>query len=331
VDESVKSDVVVVAYRSGDHLRGCVEPLCRENDIRVVVVDNACPEDSTATVADLPLEIVHMGRNAGFAAGCNAGAARGSGEAILFLNPDARISPSDVRLLASRLASHPARGAIAPRVINSTGELDLTMRREPSLGSALGEALFLHHVFRRSDWPTEFVRTGYDEPREADWVQGAAVMVRRDVFEQIGGFDERFFLYSEDADLGTRMRAAGYALRYEPEATAHHVGAASGKRDWPPLNIAARITYVRLHSRGPRYIAFRIAFVLNELLRLPLAARRSREDLQGRLRGLRVALGAERSPAHELVSPPARAARTNWTSPAPASTVRAREDGPLDR
>jgi GT2 family glycosyltransferase len=297
------TDVVTVAYRSGAHLRSAVEPLCNQPDIRVTVVDNDCPDDSASTVSDLPAEIVRMGRNAGFAAGCNAGAARGSGNLILFLNPDATISPDDVRLLASCLEANSPRGAVAPRVFNAAGNLELTMRRDPSLASAFGEALFLHHLFPRRAWPTESVRTGYNQPRDADWVQGSVLMVRRDVFEQLGGFDEHYFLYSEDADLGTRLRRAGYALRYEPAATAQHVGAASGRRDWPPLNVSARITYARLHSSGLRYAAFRIAYILHQLVRMPIAAGRSREDLRGRMQALGVALGIDRSSATKLLSP----------------------------
>jgi GT2 family glycosyltransferase len=308
------TDVVTVAYRSGVHLRTAVEPLCGQPDIHVIVVDNDCPDDSTSTIRDLPVEVLRMGRNSGFAAGCNAGAARGSGDSILFLNPDATISPEDLRLLASTLAAHPSRGAVSPRVLGPAGELEFTMRHEPSLRSAFGEALFLHRVLRRAAWPTEFVRGGYDEARDADWVQGSAVLVRRQAFERLGGFDERYFLYSEDADLGRRLRRAGYTVRYEPAATAHHVGAASGRRDWPPLNVSARITYARLHSGGPRYAAFRAAFVLYQLLRMPIAAVRSREELRGRLGALRVALGVERARAQELVSPASR----GTPSPPPA-------------
>src|SRR5690242_5994554 len=108
----MRTDVVIVAYRSAGHLRACVEPLCGQPDVNVVVVDNDCPERSPDTVRDLSLTIVDMGRNAGFGAGCNAGAAAGRGDAILFLNPDARIDAAGVRALAARMEDLPAVGAI---------------------------------------------------------------------------------------------------------------------------------------------------------------------------------------------------------------------------
>jgi len=286
-------DVIVVAYRSSAHLRRCVEPLCGQPDLRVVVVDNACPERSTSTIDDLPVEIVVMGRNAGFAGGSNAGARVGVGEAILFLNPDARITPPNVSLLASRLAVNPTFGAVGPRVLSPTGKVELSMRRAPRLRSAFGEALFLHHVVRQAAWPTEFVRGGYERPTDAEWLIGAVLLVRRSAFEAIGGFDERVFLYSEDTDLCARLRERGFVVWYEPAATAEHEGGGSAPRPaQAALYAEARVLYARLHERGVRYAAFRAACALHELLRLPVAAMRSTMHLRARLGALAASLRA---------------------------------------
>jgi N-acetylglucosaminyl-diphospho-decaprenol L-rhamnosyltransferase len=293
-------DVVVVAYRSATHLRACVEPLCGQPDITVIVVDNACPEGSLSTIDDLRVRVVEMGRNAGFAAGCNAGAAAGSADAILFLNPDAQMTSDHVHVLADVLERDRECGAVGPRILfQETGETQHSMRRGPSVAAAFAEALFLHHVFRHSEWATEDVRRGYDEPRrDPTWLIGAALCVRRSAFEQLGGWDERFFMYSEDTDLGTRLRRAGWVLRYEPMAHALHAGSASTSRSSQPVMRAeARVAYVRLHERGARYIAFRIAFVLYELLRVPIAATRSLRQARARLAALAVALAPPRSSA----------------------------------
>ncbi len=284
-------DVVIVAYRSSAHLRPCVEQLCHEADLHVIVMDNACPERSAETVKDLPIQTVAIGENVGFAAGSNAGAKRGHSEAILFLNPDAVMGPDDVRALARQLTLHPDCAAVGPRIFDPGGSLRLSMRRLPRLRSAFGEALFLHHFFRRARWATEFVRSGYGAPAYAEWLSGAALCVRRRAFEAIGGFDERFFLYSEDTDLGKRLCEAGLRLRYEPSATAVHVGAASAPGPGQAaLKLRARLLYARIHERGARYFGFRIAYALHECLRIPLAAARSRLDLQARLQALRIAL-----------------------------------------
>ena len=283
-------DVVVVAYRSARYLRRCVAPLCAEEDFHVVVVDNACPEHSLATVDGLPVEIVEMGRNAGFGAGCNAGAARGSADAILFLNPDARMSPANVRLLADRLASDPSLAAVGPRMLEADGTRQLTIRREPRLASAFGEALLLHHLFPDSEL-TEIVRSGYETTQDAEWLGGAVLCVRRTAFEQIGGFDERFFMYSEDIDLGRRLRAAGYRLLYDPAAVADHEGGGSTPESRNPvLRANARIAYAAIHEPRSRYAAFRLAIALHELVRLPLAATRSSAAFRERAEALLAAV-----------------------------------------
>jgi len=285
-------DVVTIAYRSGRYLRACVEPLSRTPGVRTIVVDNACPEHSAETVADLDVRLVRMSRNVGFAAGCNAGAAAGSGDVILFLNPDAEMRPSEVEGLGELFDEDPTLGAIGPRILEASGEVQPSMRRTPRLLAAFGEALFLQHLFRRSAWPTEIVRAGYGEARSSEWLSGAVLCVRRVAFEQVGGFDERFFMYCEDTDLCLRLRRAGFEVRYDPAATAMHVGGGSAPR---PLQAAQRVSgrllYARLHESGFRYLAFRAAFVLFELLRLPVGAVRSSSHLQGRLDALLVTLG----------------------------------------
>lgn len=294
----MRVDVVVVAYRSTEHLRSCVEPLSRLEGVSVFVVDNDCPENSVGTVADLPLEVVRMGFNAGFGAGCNAGAARGSGDAILFLNPDARIDREGIEALVDRLDSDHRCGAVGPRIVDESGDLHLSMRRAPRIGSAFGEALFFHRLLPRAGWATEFVRSGYGAAKPAEWISGAVLCVRRSAFARIGGFDERFFMYSEDADLCARLHSAGYGVWYDPAATAVHVGGVSAPaRRQMVLKARARGQYVSLHSEGVRRFAFRAAFALYEALRVPIAAVRSRAHARGRLEAL-----------SEIVSGPARPA-----------------------
>ena len=287
------TDVVVVAYRSAEHLRACVAPLCEEPAISVVVVDNACPEKSVETIRDLPLRVVEMGHNAGFAAGCNAGAAAGTSKAILFLNPDARVTADHVNVLAQTIERDPACGAAGPRILfRDSGKTQYSIRRRPTVASAFAEALFLHHVFRDSRWATEDVRDGYDRPvADAAWLIGAALCVRREAFEQVGGWDERFFMYGEDTDLGLRLREQGWRLRYEPSAIVQHAGRASSTNSTQVIDRAeSRLTYAQAHEHGLGYLGFRVAFVVYELLRIPIAATRSLQLARARLKALAITL-----------------------------------------
>ncbi len=243
------------------------------------------------TVRDLDVRTVDMGRNAGFAAGCNAGVALGDAPAILFLNPDARMTPEALQTLTETLDRHPECAAVGPRLVGVRGETQFSLRRAPRVRSAFGEALFLHRVLPSAAWSSEIVRTGYDTAQEVEWLIGAALLVRRAAFEEIGGFDERLFMYSEDADLCARLRDRGYTLRYEPSAVVSHEGAASAPRPaQAPVLASARIAYARLHERGVRYLAFRIAFALEELLRLPVAMCRSGFHLRARAHAFRIAV-----------------------------------------
>jgi N-acetylglucosaminyl-diphospho-decaprenol L-rhamnosyltransferase len=295
--DNLDVDVVVVAYRSAAHLRACVEPLAGAAGLHVVVVDNACPERSPSLVSDLPVDIVKMGFNAGFGAGCNAGARRGYGKAILFLNPDARIAPGDVLRLARRLSRDTFAGACGPRITDSSGRTSPTMRRLPRLKTAFAEALFLHHLLPRTSWVSEIVRTGYDTRTAAEWLSGAVLCVRRAAFEQVGGFDERFFLYCEDTDLCFKLRRAGYHVWYEANVPASHEGGASAPSPGQAsLKVAARMTYVGIHAGKSRYLGFRVASALYELLRLPIALARSPAHFRGRAAALATTLGLS-SPA----------------------------------
>ena len=274
------------------------------------VADNGCPDDSTATVADLPLEIVRMGGNLGFGAACNAAAERGDGQAILFLNPDAQVDPG---ALGPLLRAGRA-GASGPLVRDFADEIHLSVRRDPRLRSTFAEALFLHHVVPRASWATELVHDGYDVRHAAEWLSGAALCVDREAFERVGGFDESFFLYSEDADLCRRLRAAGFSVTYEPATAARHEGGASAPSPGQAaLKAYARVHYARVHERGARYAAFRVGFALHELMRLPVALARSRAELHGRFAALRATLGVR--PA----APPSRVPSTTRERSEPTS------------
>ena len=286
----MRLDVVVVAYRSAAHLRACVAPLCGDDRISVFVVDNLCPESSPATVADLPLTVVETGRNAGFGAGCNAGARCGSAPAILFLNPDAQLAPEAALALAESLRLDPTLAAVGPRIVGEDGAVHRSARREPRLRSAFAEAMLVHRLVPRAQWATELIRDPV-HGAEVEWLSGAALCVDRSAFEAIGGFDERFFLYSEDTDICVRLRDAGYRVRFDPAVTAVHAGGQSAPAARQERSkIAARLLYASIHESARRSAWFRAAYALHEAVRLPPAALRSREHLRGRLEALAVVL-----------------------------------------
>jgi GT2 family glycosyltransferase len=246
-----RADVVVVSYKSREHLRRCVEPLSGSDFIRVIVVDNAPGDRSLDVVSDLPGVVpIEADENRGFAAGCNIGWRAGTAPAVLFLNPDATTSADAVGTLADALATEPAAGAVAPRILTGDGELDFSLRRFPRARSTYAQALFLHRLFPRRAWVDEVDRdvARYGRPGPVEWVSGAAIMVRRSVLEQLGGWDESYFHYGEDMDLGRRVWRLGYEVRYVPEALATHEGGGSAPRSrLLPLLASNRVRYAYKH------------------------------------------------------------------------------------
>jgi N-acetylglucosaminyl-diphospho-decaprenol L-rhamnosyltransferase len=288
--EPVDVDVVVVAFNSSATLRESVETLAAAPEIHVIVVDNASDDGSADAVRDLDVNVIEAASNRGFASGCNLGAAAGASPYVVFLNPDARIDRHSLALLA-REAEAPGVGAVAPRILSSEGELEHSQRRFPSLVSTFAQALFLHRLFRRSAWTDEVVRDDavYESPQSPDWVSGACVLVRRSVFEEVGGWDESFFLYSEDTDLCRRIRSAGYDVRFQPAATVTHIGGQSSPRaGLLPLLATSRVRYAAKHSSAGSAVLTRVGVALSALTHM-LVARRS-DVREGHARALRAML-----------------------------------------
>lgn len=261
-------DVVVVSYNNRGELRECVERLAAAENIHVVVVDNASSDGSLEVVADLPIKRIALRRNGGFGHGCNAGWRAGRAAYVLFLNPDARMKADSLERLVAVLETTPGGGAAAPRIAHPDGTLDYSQRRFPRLRSTYARALFLHRVFPTAPWVDELVRdtAAYAEPGSPDWVSGACILVRRSVLEELGGFDEGFFMYCEDIDLCRRLREAGHELLYEPSATVVHQGGASAPRaTLLPVLAASRLRYAAKHRSSPAALLERLGIALEGL------------------------------------------------------------------
>lgn len=261
-------DVVVVSYNSGSKLRGCVEPLARLADVHVVVVDNDSSDGSLETVADLPVRRIATGRNGGFAFGCNAGWRASSSPFVLFLNPDARMTEESLRRLVEALERDDSIAIAGPKLLEEDGSLALSQRRFPRLRSTYAHALFLHRLFPLAAWASELVRdpAAYEMAGSPDWVSGACLLARRNVLEQLGGWDEGFFLYCEDKDLCRRARDLGYDVLYVPDAVAEHEGGASMPRtSLLPVLASSRVRYARRHRGAAAAAAERFGIALTAL------------------------------------------------------------------
>ena len=247
---TVTVDVVVVAYNSRDSLRSCIEPLVRLPWASVTVVDNACPEHSSEVVADLPARIVESSRNGGFAYGCNLGAAAGSAEFVLLLNPDAELDERSLGALVDALRADPQLAAVGPRTIDEAGELAVHPAALPASALDLRPGAVPPPRGAARRLVDDAVRDldAYERPGMPEWVSGCCVLLRRSAFESASGLDEGFFLYAEETDLFRRLAAAGWRVGYEPRAVASHIGQGSVSADTTEhFRAHSRVRYARKH------------------------------------------------------------------------------------
>ena len=285
-------DVVVVTYRTGETVRGAIDPLIGKDFVRVIIVDNSSGDSTLDILSTMPVETIALEENGGFAHGCNVGAAAGSSPYVLFLNPDARIQADSVQLLVDAMEADAGIGAAAPRIFEPDGSPDYSLRRFPRLRSTYAQALFLHRLFPDAAWVDEVIREPavYERPGPVEWVSGACFLVRRTVLEQLGGLDESFFHYSEDMDICARIWKAGYEVRYVPEAVAEHEGGASAPRHGLlPILAASRIRYANKHDSPPVALLGRLGVALGSLTHA-VVSKGGWPARRGHLRSLTVAL-----------------------------------------
>jgi GT2 family glycosyltransferase len=233
----VATAVLIVNYRTYEALTRCLLSLAPHlaQDDEVIVVDYESDERRLALAVAGRVPVVTLARtdNLGFAAGINLAAARSRAPFLMLLNPDAIVEGPVVRMLESWLTSHPDAGVAGPRVLNADGTTQPSARRFPGVTTLLGgRTTWLTRRFPKN-WLSKRNLLAQDAtaPVDVDWLSGACLMTRRDVFDSVGGFDEGFFLYWEDADYCRRVAEAGFRNVYVPAAPVRHVGGASAEHN----------------------------------------------------------------------------------------------------
>jgi N-acetylglucosaminyl-diphospho-decaprenol L-rhamnosyltransferase len=226
--------VVTVSYGSEDVLPGFLAslPAASTKPLEVVVVDNK-PESSSPIAAAAQASGAHylpQLHNLGYGGAMNAGVASldTSVEWVMLSNPDVVMAQGAVDTLVAAAAAEPRVGAVGPAILNDDGSVYPSARSVPSLRTGVGHALFAN-IWIGNPWTRAYRRDTETDPvaRDAGWLSGACVLVRRSAFAEVGGFDDAYFMYFEDVDLGYRLGKAGYLNRYEPAAAVSHSGAHS--------------------------------------------------------------------------------------------------------
>jgi N-acetylglucosaminyl-diphospho-decaprenol L-rhamnosyltransferase len=207
--------VVIVTYESGAHIGSTLRALCEQlrDEDELVVVDNASTDGTAAAVLEVAprARVLEQQRNLGFAAGCNLGARASQAPLLLFLNPDAVPQPGCIDALREAAATQAGWGAWQPLV---------TMNGGSTINTSGGVTHFLGMGWAGACG--EPVDSAPQAPTEVSFASGAALCVRREAWEALGGFEESYFMYGEDLDLGLRTWLSGYGVGLAPTARVHH-------------------------------------------------------------------------------------------------------------
>lgn len=284
------AQIVIVNWNSGPWLQACLRSI---SDFgggavdRVIVVDNGSKDGSAEVDVDgINLEVRQTDANLGFAKACNLGAAGATAPYLLFLNPDAALRPGALQMALAFMAGLAGRrtGVCGVRLIGEDGLVQQHTTKLPNPFSLLNLTL---------------LRTPFDHlsSRPVGHVIGAFYLIRRELFERLGGFDERFFVYLEDLDLSVRVHDAGWAVHYLAEAISFHKGGGTSeqvKAHRLYYSLQSRILYAFKHFSAPSaWLVLAATISLEPAARfLRALARTSRADFSHTAQGYRMLLRA---------------------------------------
>jgi N-acetylglucosaminyl-diphospho-decaprenol L-rhamnosyltransferase len=264
--------VATVAYNSSSHLGPFLSSLRAGEDatLTVVIADNGSRdiEQTRAFAQEFDAELLELDENLGYGGAVNA-AVRAMPDRIRYVlvsNPDVMIEPGAVTELVHAFERLPEAGAVGPRVLNEDGTVYPSARKLPSLRTGVGHAVF-SGIWPSNPWTRSYRedQEGSERERVVGWLSGSFVMVSRDAFDRLGGFDEGFFMYFEDVDLGYRLGKHGYRSIYVPTASVIHTGAHSTTTE------SARMIQVH-HDSAYRYLSKKYAGPVLAPLRWTLRA-----------------------------------------------------------
>ena len=224
------AEAVVVTYNALPHLERCLESL---RGYGTVVVDHGSTDGTLDVVRRFSDVRLVEQENRGLAAGWNRGMAETSAPHVFVLNSDAWLRDDAGERLVGFARDHEDAGYVAPRLLNPDGTLQPSVRGFPTVWRLATEYLFLRKLAPRSRALNSFYGAGFahDETREIDFAKGAGFLLRRAAYDEVGPFDEEFFLFSEETDWCYRARKAGWRSYFFPGAEVFHVGGASWRRD----------------------------------------------------------------------------------------------------
>ncbi len=296
----MRLSVIIVSWNTCDLLRRCLEtlkPAVACLDSEVFVVDNGSIDGSVSMVAsEHPwVRLIANDDNRGFAAANNQAMAVAQGEIVMLLNPDTEVQAGCIDKLISFLDEHPAAAVVAPQLLNSDGTIQRSCRQFPTFRGMLYELVGLSRLFPRSSIFRQYkmLDWNHDDERQVDQPEGACLVVRREVIEQVGLLDEGFFMLFEEVDWCYRIKQHGWEIWFTPQAKVLHHYGQSIKQVKTKMIISSHRGLYRFwhkHYRQRRWYLDPFAWGgLMSLAYLRILAHQVRQVLSGNLRSEKVA------------------------------------------
>jgi GT2 family glycosyltransferase len=307
---SIDLSIVIVSYNTSRLLDEClasIERAGRKPAIEIIVVDNASSDDSCEMVSSKwPLiTLIQNSANNGFARANNQALQMCRGRYAILLNSDTQVRPGALESMVAFLDEHREVGIAGPRLLNTDGTLQPSGNRIPSAFSQIWWTLPFHRISGRQSWRMRYLddHRDYNQIADVDEVSGAALMMRREVWETIGFLDEGYFFYFEDVDFCIRARSAGWRVVYFPRSEIVHHWGMSSKRAGLSIHPRALVSHFRymrkVHGR-PAELTLRLVVAAKACLKLGMLAldrKRQPDDrqlrIQTNLHMLRISLGQQ--------------------------------------
>lgn len=238
----IKLSVIIVSYNSEDFIEECVASVLKyiPKEGEIIVVDNNS-EDKTVEILEkfgLMIKFIKSNKNLGFGKANNLAVKQALGEYLFFLNPDTEINRPIFNELIKFHENTSDCGLVGPKLIMKDGKVQSSVRKLPTVWGA-----FKEYVLGRKGEYSEYVPEE-SEPTEVEMIYGAAILIKKDLFEKLNGFDEKYFLYYEDADLCKRVRESGKKIYYYPKVSIKHlVGGTKSNENRSKLNYVSSFKY----------------------------------------------------------------------------------------
>jgi N-acetylglucosaminyl-diphospho-decaprenol L-rhamnosyltransferase len=263
--------IIILSYNTKELTISCINSIVAmykleldKDEFEIIVVDNASTDDSVSEILKLKtenLKVIESGENLGFSKGCNLGAKNAKGEYLLFLNSDTEIKDQGFVKMVDYLKKNEQVGVLGGALKNEDGSAQASAGKFYNLPTLFLAMIGLERL--------GFLRESPKQIKKVDWVSGASLMIRKRVFERIGGFEKELFMYAEDMELCFKANKKGFPTFFYPEVTLFHKHQGSSNRTFAILNIYKGILFFyKKHKSFPEYQIARImlfskAFILN--------------------------------------------------------------------